>query len=68
MRLATFIAVAEKKAAALGYDAPKWHRLACHLKEAAKKAAREKRRLERTATVTVPVEVDTGETFEEETE
>lgn len=57
MRLAAIIAVARRRAAALGHDAPLWHRVACAAREAIRRAARKKRRMELRTTVAVPEEI-----------
>ena len=66
MRLTTLIAVARRRASALGKDATRWHRVACAAREAIRRATRKKRRMDRKTAVSVPEELTPDETYEEE--
>lgn len=57
MRLTTIIAVARRRASAMGYDATRWHRVACAAREAIRRAAKKKRRMDRKTSVSVPDEI-----------
>ena len=56
MRLSTLAAVARRRASAMGYDATRWHRVACAAREAIRKAIREKRRMDKRHAVEIPVD------------